>query len=829
MRTLMKSHERTRVLVSLFLAATLATGPVLGQQNEQGKTYEVKFMGERLEEVVNVYGNLTGRTPLVAPRVKVNTTITVRGKNKLTKQEYIDAIESILALHDVALIPHGEKFVKVVNALEAPKHAMKTETDPFAEPPAETDQLLRRIVTLKHMDPVEAEAVIGTFKSTHGTIQKLERIKGLLITDSAGNINRILEILEQVDQPIERREEVFVRPIMHAKPSEIKAKLEEIIADLKEKAKAIPTVARPRASGPPGVIRARRPAAPRVSAAPDVDVEKGLIRGQVKIVADDRTGVLIFVTLKSNMKFFNQIVDALDIETAPDVLVKVYRLEFASAESVATMLNSLIGAKSAKGAPTPAAGKAETKGGALEEYIRERKPPSEVTKSKVGELSAAGIKILPDKRTNTLIIMASQADQAALAEIIKDMDIMLSQVLIEAVIIEVTLTDNLQTGVDWIQRSMLAYDKDATGKRSPIIAFTGKGGGGKTQPADATGTPTFPAGGGLTYYLTHFGLNMDVVIRAASEDERTRVVSTPIILTTDNKPGTIETTETIYVYGGKTDTSYGTTEVWKEKPVRTILDVTPQINENKVVMMTITQTTSEPGAVLDEPKAGAKIESTRTMKATIAVRDGETIILGGQVRTKMGKTRNKIPLLGDIPILGRLFNSTTDTKTRTEMIVFITPYVLDTPEEIEAEAARRKKALDIKGVWKRGWSDSKLADPTAEDLREMKKDARERRRALKAEAAKGRKAAEEEAKQQRIAEEEAEKQRKAEEEAENQRKLEEEQAAKQREAEESASNVAGPSSEERPVDPQVQDLIDREAARWRSAERRIDTISAESM
>jgi type II secretory pathway component GspD/PulD (secretin) len=107
------------------------------------------------------------------------------------------------------------------------------------------------------------------------------------------------------------------------------------------------------------------------------------------------------------------------------------------------------------------------------------------------------------------------------------------------------------------------------------------------------------------------------------------------------------------------------------------------------------------------------IISTRKLNADIAVKSGETIILGGLVKTSKAKTASKIPLLGDIPLIGKyLFGSTSDVESRSELLVFLTPYVLDTAESIAAEARRRKDYLDVEGLWTKGWSDSKLADET---------------------------------------------------------------------------------------------------------------------
>ncbi len=711
------------VLVA-FLAFAATGNLCLGQieaEPEAEETFKATFSGTALDMVMQEYGQLTGRTVLMAPGVSAN--ITLKSQTDFTKSEYIDAIEGILAMNNIALVPLGTKFVKVVKFTDANAYALKTQANEGMLP--ETEGLASQVIELKHMDASEAKAAIESFKSPHGKIQPLDRINSLLLIDTAANVNRILEILAQIDQPAEARERLFVRPINNTKPSDIKSKLEEIIADLKPKPSAKPQVARPKSAGTPGIIRARATSfSSGVQTAAQLDVEKGIIRGQVKIVADDRTGVLIFITWPSNMEFFDDIVRALDVATAPDVSVQVYRLEFADSDVVAGMLNSLIGAKAKNAAPVKAPG-AEgqpAKGVELKDYITRAKPvTSAKTKSKVGELSATNIKILPDKRTNALIVMASKSDHITIAEIIRDMDMMLSQVLIEAVILEVSLSDSLQTGVDWVQHSLIAYEKKANGSRNPLLAFTGRGGGGANTPSDATGSPAHPTGGGLSYYFTHFGLNLDAVIQAASSDDRTRILSMPVILTTDNTDAEISSTESIYVYKGQKRDQYGGTyEDFQTQSVGLTLKVKPQINENKIVMMTIEQKMSQPGGVA-EPESGGVVYSERALTASIAVGDGETIILGGQVRKTSGDARTKIPVLGSIPLFGRLFNAARSSDTRTEVIVFITPYVLDTPSQIEAETARRKRSLDMDGLWKKGWSGSKMADLTKNDLRDEKR------------------------------------------------------------------------------------------------------------
>lgn len=750
--------------------APVATARPAGVKTDTNRTVELKFNQAALDMVLQYYcSELTGRTLLQAPNV--NAIITLRSQTELTIPEAIQAIKAVLAMNNIALVNQGDKFVKAVPITAASQEGLQIQSnmvDQIAHP--ETDELVSEVVPLKFIDPAEAQKAITGLIHTYGKILPLERINSLMIADTAVNLNRIKDILTRIDQPLDIKESIHILQMRNSKPSDIKAKLEEIIADQKEKEKQ-PTVRRLKDSGAPGVdttpapapipgvIRARNVtvSATAKAATPEgAESEAGddrMIRGNVKVIADDRTGSLIIITRPENMRFFEQVVAALDVGTAPDVTIEVLRLEFADAEEVASMLNALIGAaatpSSKSSTPkktatttttrpdgstgpstTTSVTREEPRSFQLQEFIEQQRQLASAKgaegKTKVGQLSAENIKILADKRINGLILMASKADMAALKDILKSMDVMLSQVLIEAVIMQVSLDKNMERGVDWVQRSMIAYS-DRNGGRKGEFAFAGGGGGGKVIPLNSAALNTaasIPSGAGLTYYMTQFGLNLDAVIKMSQSDNRSKIIASPVILTTDNKEAKIDVSEERYFYKGVSYSGYVSGAQQQAIPnvesrkVGLTLTVTPRINAKKFVVMEIaqkieningTQTISDgTGGANDWP-----IVASREMNAAVSVRSGETIILGGLVENNNTENKAGIPFLSKIPFLGFLFGSHNDTGKRSEIVVFITPYVLDSPEEIETESARRKDALsgDTDGMWRKGWSDSNLAEP----------------------------------------------------------------------------------------------------------------------
>ena len=189
------------------------------------------------------------------------------------------------------------------------------------------------------------------------------------------------------------------------------------------------------------------------------DADRGMIRGKVLIVADDRSNKLIVITSKTNWNFFKRIIESLDVETEPDETVKVHQLKHAEAEEVASMLNDLIGSsttqsKNNQNANANRAGAATRNltQGARPGFTPPRPTTPSAANSNLGALNKDTVKILADKRLNAIVVKARKEDMNLILHVIEDMDIKLSQVLLETVIIQVELGDDLQTGVDWVQR-----------------------------------------------------------------------------------------------------------------------------------------------------------------------------------------------------------------------------------------------------------------------------------------------------------------------------------------------------------------------------------------
>ena len=178
------------------------------QPLSESKLISLNFRDAPLDQILNFYSELTGRTMIKSPGI--NATITIKGQTRLTQAEALLALESVLAMNNVVLVPMGKKFFKVVQPTQARQEGMAISRDVPEKGFSETDQLISQIINLKYLEVAEASAVIQGFVHGYGKIQPLERTNSLLITDTAGNLQRILEVLEFIDQPTETKVETRI-------------------------------------------------------------------------------------------------------------------------------------------------------------------------------------------------------------------------------------------------------------------------------------------------------------------------------------------------------------------------------------------------------------------------------------------------------------------------------------------------------------------------------------------------------------------------------------------------------------------------------------------
>ena len=681
-------------------AAPPPPSPARPAQPAEQAVINFEFQGASVNAILDWYSRLTGRSIISAPNL--NAQITFRCQSKLTKDEAIQALDSVLAINNIAAIPLGEKFLKVVQITTA-----KQEGLPVGRVVAPADTLGTQIIPLKYAKASDVVPVLQPYLHAYGQLMALQDSNSILISETAGNLKQMMEIVAYVDQPSTLRMELRTYILRHAKAADVMARLQSIIQETEQAGAHAVAPGQPRAPVSP----IRRPGQPAQSA--EAGGEESIVEGKVIMAADDRTNKLFILTRLSNFGFFDRLIMELDAKIEPDVVLRVIPVRYAIAEDVAGLLNAVISGGSAPASTaarrtTSSTGTSTTSTGARAPSV----PPPPMgggggAGAGVGGTGflqyAEGTHILPDPRTNCLLVMATREDMARIQELIKSIDTSVAQVQIECVIAELTLNNELDVGVDLFNRlSSTAHGQVlGTGGNSTDANVPANLASGLATNAAAS---ALAAGSGLTYFTTFKNLNLDTVLHALATTADSKVLSTPVIQTMDNQEADITVGESVpvptsqttsLVSGVGTLATSGVTASIAYQDVAIELTVTPRINPDGYVRMDIVQKVNDLGANVN---IGGTIVPTilkREAKSSLAVEDKSTIVLGGLIQQQKTVSTTKIPFLGDIPFFGQIFKSQNNNRQRTELIIFLRPTVMRTDLEAVAEAKRRLRMLGV--------------------------------------------------------------------------------------------------------------------------------------
>jgi general secretion pathway protein D len=603
-----------------------------------------------LSLVFEMYQRLTMRTVL-RPGNLPPATIVLTIAAPMTRQEVIQALNSVLAMNGISMIPVGEKFVKAVpmtQAIEegAPFQRLGEELLPELGP------YVTHMVQLKYARPSELVPVLQLFSKVKNGILPIDSSQVLVLRDYTENVKRMLELIKEVDVVVPSEFVSEVIPIKYAMASDIAAALNSL------------------SSGGGGTSVGGTGAG--------AGARTGATRGM------GTTGANRFGT---------------GLQGQPG----------------ATPYGGVPGQPGQPGAQPSFQSR-------LQDIIKK----ASTTGS--GEVQVLGpTKIIADERANALMVFASRMDMNTITNIVAKLDVVLPQVLIESVIMGVDLSDSRSFGVSYAGQPKQAGNY-----------FTGVGAVnnvGFLQPSSfsALTNGLGSLGQGFSYY-GQLGQDLDVTLTAAASDSRVTVIQKPRIMTFHAKPASFFIGNTVpyvtstsyyggYGYGG------GPSSQYQQLKVGIGLDVTPYINQDGLVVMEINEQIEEiSGSTAIANVGNVPNTASRTLTAQVAVRDRETIILGGFIRTSNTKDKSGVPLLKDIPVLGLLFNSSSRSTARSELVVLIRPTVMRTPEL--AATMTKEEKLRLPGIGHAEVEDKRTEDRTAARMKkeladEEKKLARE--------------------------------------------------------------------------------------------------------
>ena len=584
-----------------------------------------RLLNQPLEQVMELYAEVTGRTVLRSPAVNFDQVkLTLNTKTPLTEREFLQAIDSLLALNQIAVIATGEKFLTVVPMAAALQEGAAFNTNSVGELP-EASQYITKIIQVTNAKPSEIIAAIQPFAKLPGGILPIDATGVIVLRDNAINIKRMMEVLAKIDVAVPSDEEFKVIPVNYA----LAADVAQVLGSF--------TASGPSAGGTTG----------------------------------SRTGGGASTTRRTGT-------------TSP----------FGGNTGIPGMggaTGSPFGTQPGGVNPgIPGAAQPGTQQSQFQNRLNQI--VSNITGGRSGGAPLLGeAKIIPYDRSNSLLVLANKAELAMLTRLLKEIDVPQQQVLIEALIFETDLTHSRDVNFGVGQKTA------ATG-----ASFAGKGG---INSIINFSTNTTVLGVGATTggfaYLAQIGANWATAIQLLESDSKTEVLSRPRIQTSHAEAATIFSGGTTpYVTGSISGAGFGTQQQIQQLQIGINMSVLPLITSDGLVVLDINQTIEgENGTVSID--ANLKVPKTvrHTAQAKVAVKDGETIILGGLIRTAMTRSVSGVPVLKDIPVFGALFRSTSESPTRKELMVLIRPTVLKTPELASLAAqAERQRSTSLRSI-----------------------------------------------------------------------------------------------------------------------------------
>ena len=630
----MITHNLKIVVGFLFILSIVLSFAVFrgfAADESEGNLISINFEDVDLRVVTNFVSKVTSQNFLLDDRVRGN--VTIISPTKIPVEEVYAVFLSVLEVKGFTTIPSG-RVIKIVPSAIAKQSPLPTGIGKDISQISQDDKMVTQLIPMQYADSQQILSILAPLISQQGHLTSYPPTNTLILTDISSNIRKLLTIINNFDIEGARLETALIS-LKYASAAEIAEKVSG----------AIDSAGRTTAVTP---ARVARPG----TATPAFPVSVG---GQITIIPDERINSIILVANKEDTLRVKSLIEQLDIPPPPGrETIHIYKLKYADAEELAKVLSAM-----------PLGKNANEKG------------------------VASTVNISADIATRSLIITAEPEDYNNIKEVIDQLDTARPQVLVEALIADVSMNLLTDLGIEW------ATLDEPVGNE--YRGFAG------TKYDWPTGVSTL-AGRAASFSGLIIGAmkgttggipNVGAIIQAYSKRTGFKILSTPQILTLDNKEAKILVGENVpYVTSSRYTDQDNVINSYEYKDVGIELTITPHIGTEDNLKLDIHQkvTALAPGTT-----AGTTTPTTtvREAKTSVSVDDGSTIVIGGLIRDDSTKVLHKVPLLGDIWIIGALFRRTEETTEKRNLLIFITPYIIREKGRIE-ELTHEKKELQDK-------------------------------------------------------------------------------------------------------------------------------------
>ncbi len=651
-----------------------AAGHNVCRKQKRGAKFRITLPKEaELADLVNWMMTISCQKFIWSPEVRGGK-VTILSPEEVTVEEAYAAFYASLQTMGLTVEPSGEYF-KIVETADA-----KSRTLPVYGPGGRApnnDRYVTQLYRVESGNTAEIVTLLDKLKTKQGSVDQIGDL--IILTDSGSSVRRMLKIVQQLDDPKVSAEKIFFFQLRYADAEAIAETIREIFGEKeaksggkgKGKGKGGSTSGESGGAGEPGFSR---------------------------VIVDERTGTLIIVAQEQDYQVIRRLIEQLDVPLSGGAgRIHVVKLRNADPEEVANVLTQL-GSGAQRGGSRGQGGRGNNQQGANQQ------PATPAPGAQPGETFSGDIRVTPDPATRSLVILASQADFAALEKVIEALDAERKQVYLEVYLLELNVEKNLEAGVG--AHFGAGFNVNAPGTSGQGVGFVANAPTAKANslvlspnvlPGLAAGVlgPQIAGSGTLT------GLGQDipafgVIIQALQQDTDVNFVAEPHLYTADNQEASIEVGRNVPTPGavsfnpgggGGAAGGFVPFQSIQRQDVSLNVKVTPHINDEKTVTLDIEMENNEIAG--EHPTLGVTTTKRKLKLDKVVARDDQPVVLGGLVQEVEREGVSQVPGLGSIPLLGWLFKSKTKKRIKVNLLMILVPHILETPDDARRIHKRR--------------------------------------------------------------------------------------------------------------------------------------------
>jgi general secretion pathway protein D len=688
---------------------------------QRGRFVVLNFDNADVETVIQAASEIIGFNYVLAPDVRGKVTVQTSGR--IAQEEVFGVLLAILEVHGFTAVKAGNLY-KIVRIEGARERAVPTIVGSTPDPNRTSDEIVTQIVSIRYSSVADLSSLLRPLISTRGNLIAHRETNVLIVTDTASNVSRLLEIIRLVDVQV-AQEELQIIPITYADSADLAAILTQLFASGRVRSTAPGT---PPAPAPPTPVAPGAPAPP-AAAQPGPSGERAPL-----ILPERRSNSLIIHAKKHEVETIKRLISQLDVNIYGGRRVFIYYAENAKSKDLAATLNSIYGARDTQTSTTTTTTSPTTPG---RPSTPPPPPPPPVFAPPPGSPSAAAtsdvlaegqVRFIADEVTNAVIVTTFPRSWTEIENTIRQLDRMPRQVLIEVLVAEISLTDDTRLGIDWAVRTG-RFNFANTNTGSPALPTTPPPSGGLLSlPAQLQGPASFfgPIGQGLTAFS--FATDQFIaMLNALASENKVNIVSNPHVLTSENKKAVINVSTSVPIItsqqtsavstpgttAGTTSTTIttgGVNQTVEYRDAGVILTVTPRIGEKGTVALDVKQEVNAVGVATPPTNSPSFIK--REAETSVVLLNNQTLVLGGLIQDKVTNDDRGIPVLKKIPVLGYIFGFTEKKIEKTELLLLITPRVIGTAVDAAKITDEMRKATpDLNDAFKRSPRQPSLLPP----------------------------------------------------------------------------------------------------------------------